>query len=326
MENFVIRTHQLKKIFSSREKGTARDVEAVAGIDLDVQQNEIFGLLGPNGAGKTTAMRMLCTLLSPTSGDATVVEYDLQTQHRQIRGHIGYVSQKGGMEKRQTGRENLLLQARLYGMERSNGQKRVNEVIEALGLSSYADRRASTYSGGQKRIFDLASGIIHKPKLLFLDEPTTGLDPHSRTRVWEEVKKLHREGTAIFLTTHYLEEADMLCSRVAIIDYGKIVALDNPAQLKHQISGDSIILGFERPDYALKAMNILQTQSFIDNVQNNETALSFYVTNGDEAMPLIMNIVHQNDIPLKTIQLARPTLDDVFLKLTGRTMRESAEE
>jgi ABC-2 type transport system ATP-binding protein len=326
MEDFVIQINQLRKTFSSREKGKLRQVEAVAGIDLDVRTNEMFGLLGPNGAGKTTAMRMLCTLLSPTAGTAKVVGFDLHTQHRQIREHIGYVSQRGGLEKRQTGRENLMLQARLYGIEKHEAKNRVDEVIDHLGLASFADRRASTYSGGQRRIFDLASGVIHRPRLLFLDEPTTGLDPHSRAIVWDEVKLVHAEGTAIFLTTHYLEEADVLCDRVAIIDYGKIVSLGSPAELKHRISGDVITLGFEHPESVEQASQAVRTQPFVKEVQRKEMLLYLFVENGDESLPIILKTLHQQNVPIKSIQLARPTLDDVFLKLTGRTIRESEEE
>jgi ABC-2 type transport system ATP-binding protein len=323
MEKFVIQIEQLKKIFSSKEKGEIRQVEAVSGIDLEVFGNEIFGLLGPNGAGKTTVMRMLCTLLVPTSGTARVVGFNLHSQSKQIRENIGYVSQRGGMEKRLTGRENLMLQGRLYGLNKKDATVRVSEIIDRLEMTAFADRRASTYSGGQKRIFDLASGVMHKPTLLFLDEPTTGLDPHSRARVWEEVKKLHEEGTAIFLTTHYLEEADVLCDRIAIIDYGKIVSLGAPSQLKLQISGDVITLGLENYEILERAIETIRNESYVKEIQQKDELLHLFVERGDGVLPLIMKKMHDRNIPIKSIQLAHPTLDDVFLKLTGKTMRES---
>jgi ABC-2 type transport system ATP-binding protein len=221
----IIHTEKLCKRFPGAKKEV---VEAVRDLDLDVETGEIFGLLGPNGAGKTTTMRMLCTLLVPSSGRAIVTGFDLTTQAAEIRRHIGYVGQKGGMEHVATGRENLMLHARLYRMSKAEAARRIDSLIERLKLGAFADRLTQTYSGGQRRIFDLASGIINAPQLLFLDEPTTGLDPQSRARVWEEVKALHEQGTSILLTTHYLEEADVLCDRVAIVDLGRIVALGPP--------------------------------------------------------------------------------------------------
>ncbi|HUX61085.1 MAG TPA: ATP-binding cassette domain-containing protein [Ignavibacteriaceae bacterium] len=322
--NSVISVEHLKKIYSSNGKRKSKSVEAVSGIDFSVNENEIFGLLGPNGAGKTTTMRILCTLISPTSGNVSILNYNLLEYQNEIRNNIGYVSQKGGLELRSTGKENLILQARLYGMSIRDSEKHADELIDILDLKSFAYRKAKTYSGGQKRLFDLATGIIHKPKILFLDEPTTGLDPQSRSHVWKEVKKLNSNGTTIILTTHYLEEADALCNRVAIINLGKIVALDNPAQLKRDIiAGDIITLTFENINVQQSAIEILSGQLFIKEIQTIDTMLHLYVDEGDRTLPVVMSLLHKNNLYIQTASLSRPTLDDVFLKLTGRKLIES---
>ncbi|MGC9953342.1 MAG: ATP-binding cassette domain-containing protein [Rhizomicrobium sp.] len=316
----IIHTEKLTKVFKARGK---EPVEAVRGIDLDIGKDEVFGLLGPNGAGKTTAMRILCTLLLPTSGKATIAGFDLTTEAAEIRQRIGYVGQKGGMEPVATGRENLMLHARLYRMSKADATRRINALIDRLQLSHFADRKAETYSGGQRRIFDLASGIINAPELLFLDEPTTGLDPQSRARVWEEVKALHEQGTTIFLTTHYLEEADALCDRVAIVDFGKIVALDSPAELKKQIAGDIITLGFETAREVEAACGMLKANPLILEMHATDAMLQVTVDKGEEALPVLFRLFGQGHVPPKTVHLSRPSLDDVFLKLTGRSLREA---
>jgi ABC-2 type transport system ATP-binding protein len=320
----MIQVKDLRKTFRSKDrKSKGAMVEAVRSINFAVQKGEIFGLLGPNGAGKTTTMRMLCTLLTPTSGTATIAGFDLLSQQDSVRKAIGYVSQVGGMQRESSGRENLLLQARLYGLSKREAQARIAGILSFLQLESFADRRTSTYSGGQRRIFDLASGIVHEPQLLFLDEPSTGLDPQNRAHVWEHVKKLNERGATIFLSTHYLEEADALCSRVAIIDHGNIVALGSPSELKREISGDIVTLGFADGGSAQLALAALQTTAFVKDVSLAETTLNLQVEQGDDNLPAMMMALHQQNIAIKNIRLSRPSLDDVFLKLTGRTLRDS---
>lgn len=234
----IITTVDLRKSFKKgRRQG---EVLAVKGLTFSVEKGEVFGFLGPNGAGKTTTMRMLSTLLTPTSGSVRIAGLDLNAGAEDIRRKIGYVSQVGGMQREASGRENLVFQARLYGMSEAEAEARTEELIDLLHLREYADRPVSTYSGGQRRIFDLASGIVHKPELLFLDEPSTGLDPQNRAHVWEQVKKLRDLGTTIFLTTHYLDEADALCDRIAVMDKGEIMAKGTPSALKDQYQAQTL--------------------------------------------------------------------------------------
>ncbi len=234
----IIETKELRKVFQKGRK--AAPVVAVKGVSFEVKKGEIFGFLGPNGAGKTTTMRMLSTLLTPTSGEVTIAGEDLRNGPGEIRKKIGYVSQVGGMLRDATGRENLVFQGRLYGMNDAESNLRAQELLKLFNLESYADRAVSTYSGGQKRIFDLACGIIHKPEILFLDEPSTGLDPQNRVHVWDQVKKLHDDGMTVFLTTHYLEEADALCDRIAIMDKGEMMALGTPMELKEKYGSETL--------------------------------------------------------------------------------------
>ncbi|HVY35741.1 MAG TPA: ATP-binding cassette domain-containing protein [Candidatus Paceibacterota bacterium] len=317
----MIETHNLRRTFASR--GKRGKVEAVRGIDFQVLRGEIFGLLGPNGAGKTTTMRMLCTLLIPTTGSVTIAGHSLSHQHLEIRKRIGYVSQVGGMQREATGRENLMLQAKLYGMTVAEATARVEELLTLLNLHEFADRKTSTYSGGQRRIFDLACGIVHRPELLFLDEPSTGLDPQNRAQVWEQVKKLRDQGTTIFVTTHYLEEADALCDRVAIVDHGIIVAMGTPAELKKTIGEDSITLEFADSTQAQYVSMLLEGSPLVRSHTLEERTVRLYVDHGDATLPTILDLLHQQNRPVARIALAHPTLDDVFLKLTGRTLEAS---
>lgn len=316
----MIETQGLAKSFKTR-KG---EVQAVRGVDLRVDESEIFGFLGPNGAGKTTTMRMLATLLEPTGGQARVAGFELRNEAAKIRTRIGYVGQKGGAEENASGRENLVLQGRLYGMSRVAAHDRAAELVGTLDLEAFADRLVKTYSGGQRRRLDLALGMMHRPALLFLDEPTTGLDPQSRARLWDEVRRLSAGGTSIFLTTHYLDEADVLCDRLAIIDAGQIVSEGTPSALKEQVAGDSISLGLDMHNGEITHIkDLLRAQPFVHELRDAGDGVQLYVERGEEALPVVMRLLE--DTPISTVTLARPTLDDVFLRLTGRSLREPAK-
>ena len=314
----MIETMDLRRTFRSR-KG---DVEAVAGVDLCVRAGEIFGFLGPNGAGKTTMLRLLATLLPPSGGDATVAGCDLRRQPRQVRERIGYVGQSGGSDPAVAGRSELVFQGRLYGMTAVQASGRAAELIALLELEACADRPVATYSGGQRRRLDIALGLTHRPQLLFLDEPTTGLDPQSRAYLWEEVRRLRAGGTTVFLTTHYLDEADALCDRVAIIDHGHIVAEGTPEELKRQIAGDIVTLGVVG-DQA-PALALLGGQPFVREAAAGDGMVRLYVERGETAMPAILRLLDGAGLELQTISLSRPSLDDVFLRRTGRSLREQA--
>jgi ABC-2 type transport system ATP-binding protein len=314
----VIETKGLRKTFKSGK----RTVEAVAGVDLAVRSGEIFGFLGPNGAGKTTTLRMLATLLPPSGGTARVAGCDLLTQPDRVRERIGYVGQAGGADREITGRRELAFQGRLYGMSAEAAKRRAAELIEKLELEACADRKVATYSGGQKRRLDIGLGLMNEPQLLFLDEPTTGLDPQSRARVWEEVQRLHELGITVFLTTHYLDEADSLCDRIAIIDYGKIVAEGTPDQLKRAVAGDVVTLSVAG-DRQPAALELLRAQDFVREAGSEDGLVRLYVDRGEVAMPAILRLLDSAGMQLRTMELHRPSLDDVFLRQTGRSLREA---
>jgi ABC-2 type transport system ATP-binding protein len=265
---------------------------------------------------------MLATLMPPTGGTASVAGCDLRTQSNQIRERIGYVGQAGGSDREITGRTELIFQGRLYGMTVDAAKKRAAELIEMLELEAAADRKAGTYSGGQKRRLDIGLGLVHDPQLLFLDEPTTGLDPQSRARVWDEVRRMHDRGTTVFLTTHYLDEADALCDRISIIDYGKIVAEGTPEALKREVAGDVVTLTAAGDQQ--RALDVLKDQPFVREAKLDEGSVLLYVDRGEVAMPAILRLLDGAGLTLVTIGLHRPSLDDVFLRQTGRSLRETA--
>jgi len=318
----MIKTKGLKKSYKTRAKRQTTTVDAVKGIDLDVAEGEIFGFLGPNGAGKTTTLRMLATLIQPDDGEATIAGANLRTEPAAVRRAIGFVAQGGGTTDDVTGREELVLQARMYGLSKVEAAKRAEEALAAFDLTEYADRKCKTYSGGQRRRVDIAMGIIHSPRVLFLDEPTSGLDPQSRAHMWEEIRRLRAEGMTVFITTHYLDEADALCDRIAIIDHGEIVAEGTPDALKREISGDVVTVGIGE-EHAEKAAEVLKDQPFARGLEvRDDGELRLNVDAGDTAIPQIMRALSEAGIPLATIELHRPTLDDVFLTKTGRSLRE----
>lgn len=316
----MLETRNLRKSFKVKKE----TLEVVKGVDITVNNGEIFGLLGPNGAGKTTTLRMLTTLLPPTSGEATVAGVDLIRRPQAVRERIGYVSQAGGTDPLVSAKENLVLQGRMYGMSRANAATRADELIVALDMSSFGERRAGKLSGGQRRRLDIALGMMHRPPLLFLDEPTTGLDPQSRAHLWDEVRKLRDDGATVVLTTHYLDEADALCDRIVIMDEGTIVAEGTPDELKSQIGGDIIQLVLDSEPLAESALALLAGDSAIHDVVRERETIRITAEQGDELLPALLRSLDASGIHVQSVSLARPSLDDVFLKLTGRSLREAA--
>ncbi len=308
MSESAIRCVELARAFG--------EVDAVNGVDLDVANGEIYGFLGPNGAGKSTTVRMLCTLLAPTSGCASVAGFDVVEQPGAVRLRIGVALQEAALDPRQTGTELLLLQGRLYGLSRHDARRRVDELGELIDLSDALDRRIGTYSGGMKRRLDLVAALIHNPEILFLDEPTTGLDPASRLVVWEEVRRLNAElGMTIFLTTQYLEEADVLADRVGIIDHGRIVAEGTPAELKRSIGTDMIVARVDGDAPPVKVAVEQVAGVLAVDAHGNELFIS--TEDGPATISGVAVALSQCGVPIRDLTLRTPTLDDVFLDLTG---------
>ncbi len=318
----MIATEELTKIYRGA-------VKAVDQVTFEVEKGEIFGFLGPNGAGKTTTIKVLTTLLRPTAGRAEVAGYDVERFPREVRDRIGYVGQNIGVDELATGRENLSLYGHLYRLDSKTIRSRVEHLLALVGLTGQEDRLIKTYSGGMRKRLAIAMGLIHHPQVLFLDEPTVGLDPQTRAHIWDYIRALRTEqGITIFLTTHYMDEADHLVDRIAIIDYGRIVALGTPAKLKSEISGDVVTLSLavDRPDELDSAIQqtcaLIADQPFIRQLQRRDSDLNVYVDNGEYAIPLLMRSLEGKGIVVRSISLARPSLDDVFLKHTGHTIRD----
>jgi len=301
----------------------ADGTKAVDNISFNVAEGEFFGFLGPNGAGKSTTIKVLTTLLRKTSGEVNVAGYNLEKDAAAIRKVIGVQSQDTTVDGDLTGRENLELQGHFYQMKTSEIKARVKELLRLVELESVAEKRARNYSGGMKKRLDLASALIHKPKMLFLDEPTTGLDPQSRSTIWAYLQRLNKEeGITIFLTTQYLEEADKLCKRLSIIDYGKIAASGTPGELKSQVGADSIRVGLENCDRdRSRAKEIIRSMTGVSEIIDSEECINVFAKNASQLIADIVRALDSSDIRLTTVTFAQPTLDDVFMKHTGRRIR-----
>lgn len=317
----MIVTKDLCKTF----KNGKNTVEAVKNLSLEVKQGDIFGFIGPNGAGKTTTMKMLTTLMTPSIGSAVIVGYDLFKDPGKIRGKIGYVSQKGGTYEFATGYENLILQGRLYGLSKATAVGNADRLVKILDMEEYIHRKVVTYSGGQRRHIDLGMGIMHNPTLLFLDEPTTGLDPSSRAAFWGQITNLRERGITVFLTTHYLDEADSLCNTICIMNHGMVVAEGTALELKRQISGDIVEIGMDKSLFE-QAKALLKSRNDVFEILAMDNALKLYVEAGEKALPEILPLLAGAGIRISTIEMSRPSLDEVFLKKTGRKLADDEEK
>jgi ABC-2 type transport system ATP-binding protein len=320
----VIEVRDLVKVYGSATR-------AVDGITFEVGQTELFGFLGPNGAGKTTTIRILATLLRQTAGSARVAGFDVATQPREVRKRLGLAMQTPALDAFSTGRETLELAGRLHRMPTADIRKRADELLELMGLASVAKKLTGTYSGGMKRRLDLASALVHRPEVLILDEPTEGLDPQSRTALWEELERINKAGTTMLLTTHYMEEADRLCSRLAIIDNGKIVVEGEPGELKRSIGADTVVLQLEATngDLAHQRAEVRRLLAGVvaeDAVAEHPAGVSLAVPNASAAIPSLLRRLDGDRVQIAGLQMSQPSLDSVFMKYTGRHIREEAAD
>ncbi len=307
----IIQTEKLVKRFGS--------LTAVDHVSVEVHEGEIFGLLGPNGAGKTTLISMLVTMRRPTSGSASIKGFDVEKDPANVRRSIGIVFQDPSLDEELTAYENLELHAAMYGVDKKELKKRVEEVIALVGLKERLHSVVKTFSGGMRRRLEIARGLIHRPAVLFLDEPTLGLDPQTRIAIWDYIRKLRKEhGITIMLTTHYMEEADGLCDRVAIIDLGRIIAIGKPHELKDALEGDTITI---ETTEAKKLMDAVK-KTGITECSRHDGKVTLCVKSGEKKIPKIVGLAKEKGIPIKSVNLHKPTLDDVFLHYTGKTIRE----
>ncbi|MFE6447772.1 MULTISPECIES: daunorubicin resistance protein DrrA family ABC transporter ATP-binding protein [Nocardiopsis] len=303
-------------------------VQAVRGVDIDVAEGELVALLGPNGAGKSTTLRMLTTLLEPTSGTAVVAGHDVRAAPAEVRRRIGFVGQGHGAGEDQRAREELYTQGLLYGLDRRTARRRADGLLDQLELAGAADREVTKLSGGQRRRLDIAMGLIHEPGLLFLDEPSTGLDPHSRANLWEHITRLRdRTGTTVVLTTHYLDEADDMAERVLVIDHGRVIADGTADELKGKVSGDLVTLTVPDAEQARTAAGIAERAPSAGTAEviadaGRDAEVRLRVERGDTVLPELLRGLDAAGVPLLSVRVQRPTLDDVFLTLTGRSLRE----
>ncbi|NND86753.1 MAG: ATP-binding cassette domain-containing protein [Nitrosopumilus sp.] len=311
-----IETRSLTKSFG--------DVTAVNDISFTVDNGEIFGFLGPNGAGKSTTMMILTTLLKPTSGNAVICGYDVMTNPKKVRENIGYVQQESTVDEYLTGRENLLLQAKLNHIPKKEINKRIDEVLQLIELSEKQDMTVVTYSGGMRKRLDIAGGLLHRPKVLFLDEPTVGLDIQTRRKIWKYIKKIHTEfEMTIFLSTHYMEEADQLCDRIGIIDGGKIQVIDSPENMKNAMGNEVISIILENDKNFDSFIVELKKIEFVKKINKDGSKITLFASNGTEVIPNVFQISAKQNIKITSISLTQPTLDDVFVSFTGHEIRDN---
>ncbi len=316
----------IKVLYSIETKSLTKsfgDLKAVDDISFNVEKGEIFGFLGPNGAGKSTTMMILTTLLKPTSGQALVSGFDVKTQPKQVRQNIGYVQQETTVDEYLTGRENLLLQARLNHIPKDLINQRIDEILELIELSDKQNDSVVTYSGGMRKRLDIAGGLLHRPKVLFLDEPTVGLDIQTRRKIWEYIKKIHKEfDMTIFLSTHYMEEADQLCNRIGIIDGGKIQVIDSPQNLKNVMGKEVISLTIENGDNEKAFLSELKKIELINKINHDQNKITLFASKGTEVIPKIFQISSDLSVKINSLSLTQPTLDDVFISYTGHEIRD----
>ena len=310
----IVNVKNLSKIFD-------KEIVAVNNVSFQVKKGEIFGFLGPNGAGKTTTIKILTTLLQPTKGQVNIASFDVVKNPDGVRSSIGIVPQALTLDDDLKGMTNLLLSAKLYHVPDKIAKERANELLELVGLKDAAGRDVSTYSGGMRKRLELIIGLIHNPKVLFLDEPTLGLDIQTRSVIWDYLKKLNKEnGLTIFITTHYLEEADLLCDRIAIIDQGEVLIEDTPSNLKQKLGGDIIEISV---DNHVKAKELISELDYVEKIDVVGEKLRIKAEKGDEALPLLLELCKVNSIKVKTVSLSRPSLDEVFLEYTVKSMRDT---
>ena len=312
---YYIETKSLTKSFG--------DLIAVNDVSFSVEKGEIFGFLGPNGAGKSTTMMIFTTLLKPTSGKALIAGFDVTKDAKQVRENIGFVQQETTVDEYLTGRENLLLQAKLNHIPKNEINQRIDDVLELIELSDKQDQAVVTYSGGMRKRLDIAGGLLHRPKVLFLDEPTVGLDIQTRRKIWQYIKKIHVEfEMTIFVTTHYMEEADSLCDRIGIMDHGKIQVIDTPKNMKNALGNEIISLVIDTNNNHDSFLEELKKIEFIKKINEDNLKLTLFTSNGTEVIPEIFQISSKLDIKINSISLTQPTLDDVFISYTGHEIRD----
>ena len=318
----AIEARQLVKTYPAR--GDKHGIRALDGLDISVPRGMIYGLLGPNGAGKSTTVKILTSLARPDSGEARVEGVDVLARPGQVRHMIGVVAQRSGADPTATGRENLILQGRLYGLRGASARARADELLGHFGLTEAAGRLVRTYSGGMQRRLDVALGLIHRPAVLFLDEPTTGLDPESRTAMWQEIARLAGgEGMTVLLTTHYLEEADRLASRLAIVDRGRVVTTGTPDELKGELRGDAVQVGLPAEADPARVRRVLEALPAVRDVVIAGRDVSARSDDGAAAVPVVLAELRRAGVNAASVAVARPSLDDVYLRHTGRRYSES---